>query len=221
MWWELNGKNMMGSYWFMKFQKTYNPAEKEIFCHKALEYSPQETIYNTHMLLGYMEVAPDHALKFAEQMWHYYDGMTPGWVMHFNMGSIAEKLGYHGLAHRQFSASHRLLPSFQPSIGRLKALDPLIPFPRKGSVMKKVNEESRLRVLLLKEKIDSIEKDKLILVGQINQVVMEEAMRMNVPEGWHYEHEQGLFLSPEEMVQFSKEQEAQQQAQQQVQVNPV
>jgi len=221
LWWELNGKNILGSYWFMRFQKTINPEEKEIFCHKALHWAPQETIYNTHMLIGYLHVAPEHAIKFAEQMWHYYDGMTPAWVMHFNMGSVAEKLGYYELAYRQYLASHRLLPSFQPTLSRLAHIEPLVPYPKKGSIMKRVKEETRLGVLLLKEKIDSLEKDKQNMMLQINNVVYEEAIRLNIPQGWHYEHEQGMFLSPEELNQFQQQQAQElEQQQQQLAVNP-
>jgi hypothetical protein len=210
LWWEINGKNALGSYWFMRFQKTFDPMEKELFCHRALHYGPEETIYNTHMLLGYQHVSPGHALKYAEQMWHYYDGMTPGWVMHFNMGSIAEQLGYYELAQRQYSASHRLLPSFKPTANRLQFMETVVPFPAQGSIMKKVKEEVRLQILLFLQQMEGLEKDKQILVGQINTTVLEEAGRLNIPQGWHYEHEQGIFLSPEEMQQQQKMQATQQ-----------
>ena len=38
----------------------------------------------------------------------------------------------------------------------------------------------------------------------IQNVILQEAGRLNIPEGWHYDIPTGEFLSPEELLQKQK-----------------
>jgi hypothetical protein len=191
----------------MVFQKSKDIREKELSCKKANHWQPDETITNTHMLIGYMNIEPHYAYKFAEQMWARYDGMTPGWVMHCNMAVIAEIVGNYGLAARHYATSLRLLPTFPLSIQGYRRVEKYVPLPRKGEIVKQVQEEARLQVLLLQERINNLELQKQNVAVQMQNVVLQEANRLNIPTGWQYVAEKGLFLSPEEFELFRREQQ--------------
>ena len=187
------GKDIIGSYYFMKFQLEKSIQRKEKFCLKATQWSPRETIYNTNMMVGYLNVSPAIAYKYAEPMWYDYDGMTPGWVMHFNMGAAAQCMNNIELAFRHYGTSHRLLPSFQPAVERIQQLAPYMPLPRKGEIMKKVKEESRLNILLMKSQMDNLELQRMNADAGIHNLILQEAGRLNIPQGWHYDFQTGEF----------------------------
>jgi O-antigen ligase len=215
LYWETIIKPLMSSYYYMRFQISSDVREKEMSCHKANHWQPDETIVNTHMLIGYMNIEPHYAYKFAEQMWAKYDGMTPGWVMHCNMGVISELVGNYELAARHYATSLRLLPTFPLSIEGYQRVEKFVPLPRKGDIVKQVKEEARLHVLLLQERINNLELTKQNIAIQMQNVVLQEANRLNIPMGWQYVAEKGLFLSPEEFELYKREQQhlaAQQQA---------
>jgi len=205
--WETIVKSFIASYFYMNFQKDPDIRRKEWWCKKAVEWAPDETIYNTHMLIGYLNIEPQYANKFAELMWSRYDGMTPGWVMHCNMGVIAEKVGNNELAARHYATSLRLLPTFKLSHEGYSRVERFVPLPRKGEIVKQVKEEARLHILLLQERINNLELTKNNVAIQIQNVVLQEANRLNIPMGWQYVAEKGLFLSPEEFELFQKEQQ--------------
>jgi len=202
--WETNLKALLASYYFMKFQKATSNHEKEYYCHKTLEYASSETIYNTHALIGYLHVNSLVAFEYAEQMWSKYDGMTPGWVMHYNKGSAAAKCGHWELAHKHYMVSHRLLPSFEPTVAALREIIPKVPFPKKGEIVKQAREELKERVLRIMQEINNTELQKQNLHLQLQNVVIQEAARMNIPEGWQYVPELGQFLSPDEFKEFQE-----------------
>lgn len=204
--WEMVGKEVIGSYYFMKFQSSKSTRQKERLCLKAVQWSPKETIYNTNMMVGYLNVSPPTANKFAEPMWFDYDGMTPGWVMHYNMGAVAESMNNIELAFRHYGTSHRLLPTFQPSIEKVVQLAPYMPLPKKGEFMKKVKEEARLNILLMRSQMDNLELQKQNVDAAAHNLILQEAARMNIPQGWHYDFQTGEFCSPEELTERQKQQ---------------
>ena len=199
--WQTVFKEVMASYYFMLFQKTKKAEEKETFCKKATKWCPKDTMLNTHMLIGHMHSRPEVAYKYAEEMWTNHDGMTPGWIVYFNMGTAAEMIGNKVQAFRHYMTSHRLLPSFQPTVERLTFLEPFISFPREGEIMKQAKEEVKLGILLNREKMQNMELQRQNLQLAIQNMVTQEAARLNIPEGWHYDFDSGQFLSPEELAQ--------------------
>jgi hypothetical protein len=209
--WEGVGKDIVGSYYFMKFNTAPDVRDKERYCLKAARICPRETIYNTNMLIGYFHVATNDAYKYAQEMWFNYDGMTPGWVMYFNMGSISELMTPEEQAFRHYLTAYRMLPTFPPLRERLTYLEQFIPFPRKGEIMKRVREEARLQILLFQEKIEGLKKDIQNMELSMSNVVLQEAGRLNIPHGWQYNAAMGQFLSPDEVYQIQQQQAAQQQ----------
>lgn len=203
--WETTIKASIASYFFMKFNKGETSEVKEKYCLLTIKWAPDETIYTTHAMIGHMKNAPQIAYKFAEQMWSKFDGMTPGWIMHYNMGNAAEISGNKELAHRHYATSYRLLPYFEPAIEKLKYLERFIPFPDKGGEqMKQVSEEAKLNVLLLHQKMQTLERDTELLRGQVQIFIMRESSKLNIPEDHHYALDEGMFLSPEEHTEYQK-----------------
>ena len=67
--------------------------------------------------------------------------------------------------------------------------------------MKKVKEEAKLNIQLFHERLQNMDLQKQNLQVGIQNVILQEAGRLNIPEGWHYDIPTGEFLSPEEMLQ--------------------
>ena len=199
--WEMVAKDVIASYYFMRFQKGKNLRQKELDCNSTVKWAPKETMYNTYLLIGHLNVSPQTAYKYAEEMWHNYDGMSPGWVVYLNMATAAEVVGNKELAYRHYATSYRLLPTFVPAIQKLNFLEPYIPFPRRGEIMKKVKEEAKLNIQLFHERLQNLDLQKQNLQVGIQNVILQEAGRLNIPEGWHYDIPTGEFLSPEELLQ--------------------
>ena len=67
--------------------------------------------------------------------------------------------------------------------------------------MKQAKEEVKLGILLNREKMQNMELQRQNLQLAIQNMVTQEAAKLNIPEGWHYDFDSGQFLSPEELAQ--------------------
>ncbi len=77
--------------------------------------------------------------------------------------------------------------------------------------MKKVKEEARLNILLMKSQMDNLELQRQNADAGIHNLILQEASRLNIPQGWHYDFQSGEFCSPEELEARQKQLQAGQQ----------
>jgi len=201
--WEGCVKPNVGNYYFLKYIFAKDVEKKEKYLLEATKICPKETIFRTHFAIGYFDTYPDQAERHAEIMYRFYDGMTPAWQMYYNVG-IAKLLNKKWAeAFEFFNHSLYYYPRFESALQRMQEIYALIPLPKRRLVVKQISQEGAASI-----KVHQVEIEKHHAL--IQNVVLAEKIKLNIPLEWPYNVEMGTFMSPREAEEFRKQQEKKQ-----------
>ena len=209
-------------------------------------------------MMGYLEAYPEHAEKHANIMREFYDGMTPAWVMFYNVGLAKAANEKWAEATENFNHSLYYYPRFLPAAKYIENIWPKAPLPQQRVRGKRVDPELLKTIQLhrtkqeeyvevrdgildrerrrlgvpadwaydskkgvfapVKEKegevkqlsqealnnirLQQSEIEKLQLI--IENIILQEKIKMNIPLNWMCSLEEGIFLSPKEFEQYKK-----------------
>jgi O-antigen ligase len=201
--WEGVIKPNLGNWYFTKANFSQYSYNKEKYLNKAMDMCPKETIFRTHMLIGYMDSLPNESDQQAEAMRQHYDGMTPGWAMAYNSAMAA-------IANQRWEDAGRFLrdslvfyPAFQPARDLMAKIWAKIPLPRERIKMKKMTDEGLTAIRAHQQRADGMQKEiqrELINVQlSIENIILNEKLRLNIPIDWPFDVQTGVFLSPREV----------------------
>ena len=188
----------------------------------AIRWAPYDTLLRTHASVATLDFEPTIANMHANMMVAYYDGQTPLNVTLFNaaLARIRQRNRYDE-AVPILKRSHWILPSFQPTLDLLN--DPNGAEVRAkylgGQADMRISEEKTLWHLraLIKEKENYdlqktlLAKDQQILDERgrladlaIQNLLLLEKKRLNIPDHWTYDAVKGCFVKPEELTPEQK-----------------
>ena len=197
--WEGVIKSNIGNFLFSKHQWDSNPNKKEYYLSKASDFCPKETIFQTHRYQSYIHTIPDEAEQCTDVARHFYDGMTPIWVMFFNSAVVKMKKRNYSDAVRMLNHSLYHLPYFKPARELLGKIYPLAPFPRRGVILKRINDESINGIAFLEADIGKMEVAIQVSRERIVNFILSEKVRMNVPVDWIFDFRHKIFILPTEI----------------------
>jgi len=215
--WECVGKRVLASYYFLKHTRADDPEVKARGLQMAIHYQPYDTVYRTFACLEALEYdetmwANLHAMRMVE----FFDGMTPFWATAFNvaLAKVRTKNIFEE-GNLFLKNSHWVLPTFKPSLQLLNAPDGIgVRSAYKGgqSFMRIASEEIVWKfralaekmgsmdksILLLHRDIEKLEVEKQLMEANIQNTLLAEKKRLNIPDHWIFDGEKGHFLAPTE-----------------------
>lgn len=213
--WESVIKPNAGNYYFTKHNFAKYSDNKEKYLMKALKYCPRETIFRTHLMLGYTDLYPEEAEEQAETMRQHYDGMTPAWVMAYNSGMSKSRLKQYKDALKFFAESLFYYPSFQESRVQAQVVEPLSPLKIiRRYILKKITGEGETVLNNFMANVDLIKKnteremeslkrstDRELQANETNMlnVILAEKVRLMIPEDWPFDFDTKQFYAPREI----------------------
>ena len=206
MLWEGVIKPNLGNWYFTKYNFTSNMRKKEIYLNKAISVCPKESIFRTHMLVGYLEAFPQEADFHAEMLRNHYDGMIPAWASAYNCGIAKFMRKEFEDAFKFFDESLFFLPYFEDARNRLMQIYPLTPFKRSPIAMKQMTEigvqavrSGQAEVNFLQKEIQNLQKEIQNSQNKFCAVVLNEKLKLNIPMDWAFEPESCQFLAQNEI----------------------
>lgn len=196
--WEGTIKPNVGNYFFSCYNFSKDGRKKERYLMQAAKWCPRETIYRTHLMIGYLHTYPDEADQHAEVMREHFDGMTPGWICDFNSGMAAIKVGRWDAALRYLQQALFHLPYMDEAKAMFKQVWPKAPFQRRIN-LKQLSQEA---MALLSGCMNAIkgfqgEIQKQELIQQ--NVILTEKVRMGIPPDWLFDGQANLFVPPDQV----------------------
>jgi len=202
--WESVIKPNAGNYYFTKHNFAKYSDKKEMYLMKALKYCPRETIFRTHLMLGYTNLHPEEAEEQAETMRQHYDGMTPAWVMAFNSGMSKVRLKQYKDAFKFFVESLFYLPSFEESRQEARRIEPLTPLNIiRRYILKKITQEGEMilnNFMAMTENLKAqAQKDLMTNESNMLNVILSEKVRLSIPEDWAFDFDSKSFFAPTEI----------------------
>jgi len=200
--WEGVIKPNLGNYYFHRHSFAKTPDKKEILLTKAVTFSPKESIFRTYMMLGFIETMPEVAARHAEVLYHYYDGMTPGWTMFYNYGLSKKVKKDYADAAKYFADACYYNPRFKEAALELENIQHKVPLPKiRRSIVKNANQEAinaiRFHESEMKNLQLQLEMGKLLIAS----IIQSEQQKLNIPQHWVFDISTGVFLSPQEVQQ--------------------
>uniref|UniRef100_A0A6M3IDW5 Putative O-antigen ligase n=1 Tax=viral metagenome TaxID=1070528 RepID=A0A6M3IDW5_9ZZZZ len=199
MLWEGVIKPNLGNYFFTKYNFTGIITKKEKYLRKAINYCPRESIFRTHLLIGYLDVFPQEADFHAEILRNHFDGMTPAWSSAFNCGAAKLRRRHFEDAFKFFEESLYFLPSFEDARNRLIQIFPLTPFKRRQITMKQMTEVGIQAVRQGQAEVNALQREISNSQTKFCAVVLNEKLKLNIPIEWAFNPENCQFLSPGEI----------------------
>ena len=197
--WEGVIKPNIGNYLFTKHSFSAIIEKKERYLRKAIRYCPKESIFRTHMLIGYLEGFPMEADFNAEMLRHHYDGMMPAWASAYNCGAVKLKKLQFAEAARFFSEALFFLPSFDVARQQLERILPLVPFERRGNIMKQMTGEGVNAVRHFQSEVRRLQESIQKSEGTFINIVLTEKIKMNIPLDWVFDPDTCQFFNMSEL----------------------
>jgi len=228
--WECVIKRVLASRYFYCFLTGNDPTKKVNDISKASYYAPFDTMIRTYASIFFADfdllLASNHSSKAVS----YYDGQTPLWCTLYNAGLYVAKFSSQVLeeANAYLKGSHYLLPYFSPTKNLLngnQSVSLRSQYKGGSATMRIVNGETAWRIRALIEKKGSCQRDMVLLDGEIEKVnlkkeithhqmllcdsnienaILMEKKRLNIPDDWIYESEQGMFKDSETLTEEEK-----------------
>jgi len=209
------------SFWFGKSLREKDWVKRNKYLTKALIESPDETLLRTHACINLMDNDPVMAAVHCSKMLCHYDGQTPLAVTMFNiaLARLRNELPFEE-AEFYLKYSHWLAPWFTPSrdlltnpdgVGvRSKVRDSRRAKMRiadekvKWQIQALMAEVKRMEGILEENKLKGLEEENTrlktdLLKAKIQNVLLHEKKRLNVPDTWQYNTDLGQFLHPMEI----------------------
>lgn len=205
MLWEGTIKPNLGNYYFTKYNFSKNSRNRERWLLKAVNICPRNSIFRTHLVIGYMDTYIDEASSQAEVLRQHYDGMVPAWVMSFNSAMIKIRQRNWAEAVRFLKDSLYFYPYFEPAIEQMSKIINMAPLERRRIVMKNITDEGRRALESLKHRSEFVKEKINSLTGELKNIesdsvsiILQEKVRLNIPLDWAYDLKSTAFLSPTE-----------------------
>lgn len=199
MLWEGSIKPNLGNYYFTKYTFTSIIKKKEMFLRKAIRFCPRESIFRTHLLIGYLELFPQESDFNAEMLRAHFDGMMPAWVASYNSGVVKMRRRQFEDAFKMFEESVYFLPYFDDARNRLAQIFPLTPFKRRQILMKQMTEVGIQAVRFGQKEVRDLQKDIQSTQDRFCAIVLNEKLKMNIPIDWIFDPETCNYYSPTEI----------------------
>jgi len=201
--WEGSIKQNIANYYFLKQSFARNGNNKEKYLTKAVELCPKNSMFRTHMMLGYTHSFPDIAEKQGNFTYNFYDGIITEWGMYTNLGVIKSIRGKYDEAVECFSNAINSNPRFEPALAGIRSVWAKAPLPRRRLTLKQMTQEG---LLALKLSQTEISKQQAIM----ENIVLKEKLKLNIPIEWPFDTEKGIFLTPEEANDLKKQKKGEQ-----------
>ena len=206
MLWEGVIKPNLGNYYFSCYSFSTKTGKKERFLIKAIELCPRETVFRTHMMIGYLNTFTDEAIQNAEVMRQHFDGMTPGWANEYNSAVVSAKDKRYEEAMRHLQKCLFYLPSFQDARTLFQQLWPRAPFGRRRIVLKQISQEAINLIIAHQAQIRAAQAEMKNLQNEMfkqelstQNVVLAEKCKLGIPVDWPFDGEHNLFIPPDKI----------------------
>ncbi len=203
LFWESALKPNIGNFFFSMSNFSQRADNKEKYLLKAIKYCPRESIFRTHALIGYLETMPEIAQAHGEVLRNYFDGMVPAWAMMLNSGIAEGKCGDFEKEMVFLQRSLYYLHYFSEAQQELNRIFPLTPMPRGGLVSKKITDEGKKAIMLYENDIKNAQQNLQNTVATLQiticNVILNEKIKLRIPEDWIYHFESGMFLMRNEI----------------------
>lgn len=209
--WHFQIKRWLASFFFIRFMEHQDGMAKSYFMWKCLKYAPRDSIYRTHSLIGTMGIDPVLANHHAAKLIEFFDGMTPYHQSLLN-AALARTYDTHVLDEAEIFAkeAHYLQPHWDAPKKMLEQLSVSCIYKGGQSSMKQVNEGTQWKLKTLMQRKEVIQMQKAVLQKDIEKLETEEQLaeavlqnallmekrRLNVPNDWTYNVEAGRFENP-------------------------
>jgi len=196
--WEGVIKPNLGNFYFMLYNYSKLPHNRENYLWKSIECCPKESIFRTHLVLNYMHTRPNLADQMAEALRQHYDGMVPAWTMTFNSGAVKAINRCWEDSLRFFNDSLKYLPSFAPSVEFFRKVFPFSPLPRGRILMKQITEEGKMTIKSCQSELVAMKTTMGNIELMMINSIITEARKMNIPMEWIFDFNTNSFLTPQE-----------------------
>jgi hypothetical protein len=196
-------KQNIANYYFNRFNFSKNIEKKEIHLNNAVKWSPKDNIFHTHMLISYMSGFPQVAGREAQILYENYDGMVPAWSMCYNCGIAAMLNNNYLKAVELFGLALYYYPSFTPARDQIQKVWPLAPLPNRGVKMKVIDKNVLAFINQCKSSSNNpslTQEQGKILELSVIASILDEKVRLNIPQGWPFDVDRGMFLAPNELT---------------------
>jgi len=229
--WECVFKRVIASHYFVKHNMCGNEMMKGQLLMKAIEWAPHDSILRTHASIACQDYIPNLGMLHSMKLIEHFDGMTPLQVALFNVGLSATKvIDRFDFAEMFFKRSHYILTSFKPTLDMLSAKKGIGAFTSyKGGQtnMKIGNQETLWRVRTMIAEMERLRMAKELVAlkmqnlnlemanidtniklagSQLENSLIQEKKRMNIPDHWPFNPEGGEFMNPQEMGEEERKQ---------------
>ena len=212
--WETIIKRILSSFYFRKYNTTIDAQNKNDNLVKAIKWSPHDSIYRTHAIVLLQEQYPFLANLHASVLLNYYDGQVTQGMALYNVG-LARAKTKNIFDEAEFFLKHSnwVNPNFGPTLDLLNSNDGVgVRSTFKGgraemripeeAVIWKVNaffkdiENSKLKLQLVKKEIENLELSIKTSEVSLQNVLIQEKKRLNIPDSWVYLHDKASFVDP-------------------------
>lgn len=196
--WEGSIKPNAANFYFNKYSFSRDMMLREKFLIKATDFSPRETIFRTHAAVNYSETVPSFAEKHANVMSYFYDGMTPAWMMFYNVAMVKAANGKFEEAIEYLNHSLYYFPRFKPALQFMQMIWAEAKMPERRILMKRMTKEGLLAI-----KLHRTEAEKHNMA--IENIILQEKVKSNIPIEWSFDLKEGVFLTPTEAENLRRE----------------
>lgn len=197
--WETVIKPNAGNYFFSMYNFCTKGWKKEVFLNKALEMCPRETMFRTHMMIGYMNTFLDESSQHMEIIRQHYDGMIPAWAVDFNSGIIAMRNQQYEASVRHCEKSLFYLPTFSDSQMLHRQVWPKAPLKRRRIGMKQISQESLAKIQGIQQQIQALQAQLQQHDLSTHSIILAEKVRLSVPPEWAFNGEANQFVPPDKI----------------------
>lgn len=215
--WHCIGRRTLASYNFMRSEAEKTPQGKALRLIKAINYSPNDSILRTFAAISCLGVEPVLAGIHSTKIIEHYDGMVPLHGALFNLAAArAQVVNKFDEAILLLKNAHWALPSFKPALEMLSARGIANKAMYRGgrATMREVDQGIFWKVRAMIEATEKTVIEEQLVIKQLENVklrkdlahtsmqnaLLEERKRLNIPNNWVYDADKGVFLNPDEMT---------------------
>lgn len=218
--WECVFKRVIASRYFMKSMTVNGMKRYEYLC-KSINYAPEDTMLRTHAAIITADYAPIISNIHSTKAMEFFDGQITQWAIYYNYVLCSLK-GYRNFFDTMtfyLKRGHWLLNYFKP-INQLlngKGSISLKSQYKEGAEMRVMDETTLWKIRSFAANMESFNKDSIILKQQIENLtlsmknseqklelakanvenlVLYEKKRMNIPDNWFFDLNEGIFKDP-------------------------
>lgn len=221
--WECVVKRVIASRYFIRAMYANGMKRYELIC-EAITWAPHDTMLRTHAAMATADYAPIVANIHAQRMIDHFDGQITQWAVVYNY-VLTRLKGYRAffdVATHYLKQGHYLLNYFKPINQLLRGRESISLKSQytEGAEMREIGEAQLWKIRTFISNMDALGKETVILQkeaeaiqlkiqsaqqqveiakGKIENAVLYEKKRMNIPDNWIFIAEEGVFRDPAAM----------------------